>query len=114
LRHVAERHVGTVADQRYGYGEAKPLEELLGRAGFHDVRTRTVPLTTSFADGTPFLRMNAMALVGMSAAGKAMGDEERARAVDTIVSDSMPLLDRYRDGSGIAFETKANVATAKG
>lgn len=114
LRRVAERLIGPVADQRYSYGEAGPLEALLGEAGFHDVRSRIVTRRLEFSDGAPFLRMNAMALVGMSAAGKAMSGEERNRAVDTIANDSTPLLERCRSGRGIAFETRANVATARG
>jgi ubiquinone/menaquinone biosynthesis C-methylase UbiE len=114
LRDVAERHIGPVADQRYGYGEPGPIEALLGGAGFHDVRSRTVTRRLEFSDGMPFLRLNAIALVGMSAAGKAMSGDERKRAVDRIASDSTPLLGRYRDGAGIAFETSANLATARG
>lgn len=66
------------------------------------------------ADGAPFLRLNTIALVGMSAAGKAMGDEERKRVVEEIVGESAPTLQQYSDGPGLAFELSTNVATAKG
>jgi len=114
LRRVAERHLGVVADQRYSFGDAAPLEALLRDAGFRDVRSKTMSRTMRFAEGAPFLRLNAMALVGMSAAGKAMGDEERRRVVDAIVGDSAPVLQRYAAGSGVAFDLSTNLVTARG
>jgi hypothetical protein len=41
-----------------------------------------------FDDGAVFVRLNAMALVGMSAASKDMGDEDRERIVTAIERDS--------------------------
>jgi ubiquinone/menaquinone biosynthesis C-methylase UbiE len=114
LRRVAEGHLGAVPDQRYAFGYAAALEALLQAAGFHEVRVRTISRTIRFEDGTPFLRMNAMALVGMSAAGRTMSDEERKRVLETIVSDSAPVLRSYSDGSKLAFELSTNQATAKG
>ena len=55
-----------------------------------------------------------MALVGMSAAGKDLGDPERKRVVEEVVSESAPLLQRYSDGSGLAFALITNLATANG
>jgi hypothetical protein len=55
-----------------------------------------------------------MALVGMSAAGKGMAAEERKRAVDEIVSDSMSVMQSYGDASGLVFELITNLATARG
>jgi hypothetical protein len=55
-----------------------------------------------------------MALVGMSAAGKTMSDEERRRVVEMIVGESAPVLQRYTDTSAIAFELSTNLATANG
>ena len=114
LRRVAERHLGAIADQRYGFGDAAALEALLRDAGFHGVRSRTISRTIRFKDGAPFLRLNTMALVGMSAAGKDMGDQERKRVVEEIVSESAPALQPYSDGSELAFELSTNLATARG
>ncbi|RJT23899.1 methyltransferase domain-containing protein [Mesorhizobium waimense] len=114
LRRVAERHLGAISDQRYSFGDAALLETLLREAGFNEVRSKVVSRTIRFEDDAPFLRLNAMALVGMSAAGKAMGDHERKRVVEDIVSESAPVLQPYTDGSGIAFEVSTNLATAKG
>jgi len=114
LRRVAERHLGAIADQRHSFGDAAALEALLRDAGFHEVRSRTISRITRFEDGAPLLRLNTMALVGMSAAGKRMSDQERSRIVETIVSESTPVLRSYADGSGLAFELSTNLATTRG
>ena len=114
LRVVAERRLGPIADLRHSFGDEGSLEELLRTAGFRDVRSRVMSRIIRFDDGAPLLSMNTMALVGMSAAGKAMSDEERKRVVEDIVSQSWPVLQPYTDGSGIAFELSANLAMARG
>ena len=113
LRRVAESRLGPITDQRYGFGESAPVAALLRDAGFRDVRSRVVSLPIHFDDGAPFLRLNTMALVGMNAAGKAMSDQERKRAVTDIVNESEPVLRSYADGTGITFEVRANLATAR-
>jgi ubiquinone/menaquinone biosynthesis C-methylase UbiE len=114
LRSVAERRLGAVADERYGYGEAAPIEALLRDAGLRDVSSRTVTRTIRFEDGAAFLRLNTMALVGMSAAGKLADDLQRKRLADAIVNDSAHVTQRYTDQSGLAFELGINLVTAKG
>jgi ubiquinone/menaquinone biosynthesis C-methylase UbiE len=112
LRRVAEGHLGPIADQRYGYGDANALEALLRDAGFRDVRSRQLTRTMRFDDGASFVRMNAMALVGMSAAGKSMNDTERERILETIVTDSAPVLRAYTEAC-LIFELGTNLATAR-
>jgi ubiquinone/menaquinone biosynthesis C-methylase UbiE len=114
LRLIAERHLGAIADDRYGFGDAAVLEALLRDAGFTGVRSKIVARTIRFEDGAPFLRLNAMALVGMSAAGKQMVEQDRKRAVSTIVNESEQVLRAYMDGSGLAFQLSTNLATATG
>ena len=114
LREVAERRLGPIVDLRHSFGDPGPLEQLLRDAGFRDVRSSVLSRTIRFGDGAPILRMNTMALVGMSAAGKAMDDQDRRRVVEEIVSESGPVLQPFADGSGIAFETSINLATARG
>lgn len=114
LRRVAEPHLGAVSDQRYGFGDSAPLEKLFRDAGFHDVRTQVLSRTIRFDADVPFIRMNAMALVGMSAAGKAMSDSERQSVVETIVNESWAVRERYLVGTAVMFELKTNLATGKG
>jgi ubiquinone/menaquinone biosynthesis C-methylase UbiE len=113
LRQVAERRLGAVSDQRYGFGDAGPIEALLLEAGFHDARSRTISRTIRFEDGAAFVELNAMALVGMSAAGKLADARERRRLVDAIVDDSAAVVKAHHDGSELAFELATNLSTAR-
>lgn len=113
LHHVAERHVGALVDRRHSCGEAEPVETLLREAGFRDVRSRRVSHTIRFDDGSVFVRLNAVALVGMSAASKNMSDDERGKIVAAIVHDSADVVRRQTDEEGFAYEISANVVTAR-
>ena len=113
LRIVAERHLGAIDDQRFSFEDAALLEALLRDTGFHDIQVKTISRMIGFNDGEPFLRLNTMAYVGMSAAGKAMEDAERQRVIQAIISESVPVLQRYGDGSQLTFELRINLATAK-
>lgn len=85
---------------------------MLRRAGFEEVRSNVVSRIIRFEADAPFLRLNAMVLAGMSAAGKAMSDPERKDVVEEIVSDSVPIQQSYTDGSTLSFELRTNLATA--
>lgn len=113
LRTVAERHLGAITDQRYAFGDATVLERLLRDAGFHDVEVKIVRRNIRFDDGEPFIRLNTMAFVGMSNAGKALSADERTGAIENIVRESMPVLQEYSDGSELAFELRTNLAIAR-
>lgn len=112
LRAVAERHLGPVMDKRHSYGDAELLAALLETAGFRDVQVKTVSRTVRFEDGAQFLRMNTMALVGMSDAARTVEPERRNQMVASIVEQSMPVLDAHKDDAAIAIETRTNLATA--
>ncbi len=112
LRRIAERHLGPVADQRHSFGDAAALEALLRDAGFQEVRSRTITRIVRVDADSWLFRGNAMALVGMSAAGKAMDGPERHRVAGLILSDSEPIRRRYTNGSQIEFELSANLAIA--
>jgi ubiquinone/menaquinone biosynthesis C-methylase UbiE len=112
LRQVAERHLGPILDRRHSFGETGPLEALLGEAGFRDVRSKTLSRTIRFADGSVFVRLNATALVSMSADSNELGDEVRKRIVEAIIRDSAEVMQPYTDEAGLAFELSTNLATA--
>jgi ubiquinone/menaquinone biosynthesis C-methylase UbiE len=114
LRQIAERQLGAIVDQRHSFGDAASLEALLRGAGLNDVLSRTISRTIRLEPDTPFLRLNTLALVGMSAASKTMGDQERRCVVESIVSESASVLEHYSDTSAISFELSTNLATAKG
>lgn len=112
LREVAERRLGPIADRRHGLGEPAPLESELRDAGFRDVISRRYERTVRFADGLAFVRMNAMALVGMSARSGELSDEERQGIVAAISADSAELVRRHTDERGFAYEIGTNVVLA--
>ena len=114
LREVAEAHVGAISDVRHSFADAEALASLFTEAGFNDVTVQTVSDTTRFDDGPLFARLNTMALMGMSPAAKAMGEEDRTQVVARIVEDCVQhVLPRYADGTGIAFANRTNLVTAR-
>ncbi len=112
LRRVAERHLGAIVDRRHSFGETGPLEALLGEAGFRGVRSKTLSRIIRFRDGSVFVRLNAMALLGMSAASREMSDEERGRILAAVTRDSAEVAQPYTDETGLAFQLRTSVATA--
>lgn len=112
LHRVAERHVGPVADRRYSFGDAMSLERVIAGAGFNHVRVETVSRKIRIAGPAVFLRLNAMAIVGMSAGAAAMDEAQRAEAAAVIAGDSSELLRAHMDGEELVFEISANVALA--
>lgn len=113
LHEVAERHLGPVVDQRHAFGEADAVAALLTNAGLADVVVDTVVHRHRFDDGAMFLRLNTMALVGMSAGGRTMADDEKAAIAAAIAGDSAPVLAPCADGAAIVFEIGSTVATAR-
>lgn len=114
LHEVAERHLGPIVDQRHAFGDGAAVAALLHEAGLADIVVDTVVHRHRVDDGAMFLRLNTMALVGMSAAGKTMGEDEKAAAATAIASDSAPVLARYADGTAAVFDIGSTVATARG
>jgi ubiquinone/menaquinone biosynthesis C-methylase UbiE len=114
LREVAERHVGPIDDRRHGLGDPAPIESVLWEAGLRDVHSRRVSRTTRFADGDVFVRLNAMAMVSMSAASGTMDEEARGHAVAAITRDSAELISANTDAAGFSYEIGANVVLARG
>jgi ubiquinone/menaquinone biosynthesis C-methylase UbiE len=111
LQLVAERHVGPIHDQRYAFGDANALVQLLASAGFRDVHVDEASLVSRFIDGAEFVRMNAMALIGMS--GAQLRDDERDRLLDVVATDSMPVMRPFSDGAAIVCEMRSNIAVAR-
>jgi hypothetical protein len=113
LRRIAERHAGPVNDRRHSLASRAELEGLLRDAGVRDVRGRTVSRTVRFSDGAVFVRLNAMALVSMSAKGKEVNEQERGRLVDAIAGDSAEATRAHSDDRGLAYELTSHIATGR-
>ncbi|HTS89867.1 MAG TPA: methyltransferase domain-containing protein [Gemmatimonadales bacterium] len=113
LRRVAERHVGVIDDRRHSFGDAGPLAALLRDAGLRTVQSHSETRTIRFPDGLLFARLNALALIGMSAAAKTLTDTERERLIDGILRESEPLVAQHTDNAGFAYEIGATVTIAR-
>ena len=94
LNAVAEQHVGRVVDSRHSLGDANAVKHLLLDAGFSEVTVGTFAHDVQFANGALFTRLNAMAVIGMSEKGKAMGEMERGELADRIAAESQDLIGR--------------------
>ena len=92
-------------------GDEDALRTLLAEASFRDVRIERLSLTLRLPDGLEFVRMNAMALVGMSTAS--LRDDERERLLELIVQESSEAARPFTDGTALVCEMRANVAVAR-
>jgi hypothetical protein len=61
-----------------------------------------------------FVRLNAMAMVSMSAASASLDEEARGRAVAAITRDSAELIRANTDAAGFSYEIGTNVVLARG
>ena len=113
LHSVAERRVGSIVDRRHSFGDRDALQRLIADAGFHEVQVETVSRTIRFADPAVFIRLNTMALVGMSAKSSELTDDDRARHTNAIIEDSGAVQAAYSDAQGLSFEIGANIVTAR-
>lgn len=114
LQRVAERHLGPIADQRHSLGDAGALESLLADGGLRAIQIETVTRTVRLRSGADvFARLNATAVVGMSAAARTMRDEQRAQIVGAVAADSIQALQPYLAGGDLVFEIGSNMAIAR-
>jgi ubiquinone/menaquinone biosynthesis C-methylase UbiE len=113
LQLVAERHVGRITDRRHGFGDATALRELFAAGGLADIHVEAATQTIRFADPAVFLRLNTMAVVGMSDAAKVLSPDQRSAAIEQIVQDSAAVATNYVVSNGLAFELGANIAVAR-
>jgi ubiquinone/menaquinone biosynthesis C-methylase UbiE len=114
LQRVAERHVGPINDQRHSLGAVAALTALLADGGFRTIHVETIVRRVRMS-GTHevFARLNAMAIVGMSAAGKTMNDEQRSEAITAVTADSIEALQPYLEDNDLVFDIGSNIAVAR-
>jgi len=113
LQRVAERHLGPFADARHSFGDPQAITTLLADAGFVGIEVLTVTLTVRMKDASVFPQLNTMAVIGMSPAAKAMGEEQRSRVAAAIANDSIDAARPYVEGDAIAFDLATNIAIAR-
>jgi ubiquinone/menaquinone biosynthesis C-methylase UbiE len=113
LNRIAERHVGPISDSRHSFGSADALKSLLLDAGFTDVRVDAFSHDVRFSDGALYTRLNAMAVIGMTAKGKAMNEIERAETAGQITADSHDVISRFTTRGAFVLPLSTNIATAR-
>jgi ubiquinone/menaquinone biosynthesis C-methylase UbiE len=110
LHAIAERHLGPVVDQRHGFGDLDMLGEVLCGAGLRDVTTTTITRRIRFDDSAGFLRLNATALLGMTAVAKRLDERSRDALVARIVEASGGVAARFTDDGALVFDLSSNLA----
>jgi ubiquinone/menaquinone biosynthesis C-methylase UbiE len=113
LQRIAEKHLGPIVDRRHSFGDAETIRALLTEAGFGAIAIETVTLPVRMSDATVFPQLNAMALMGMSTAAKAMGEEERSRVAAVITTESIEAARPYLVGPAIVFDLASTIATGR-
>ena len=110
---AGRRLVDAPIDLPWSLGEASQLRSLLEAAGFGDVRVETVEVTARFPDAAAFTRMTVMAFGAVLPRFGAMSEADRNAFVATIEAATADIVARHRDGKGLAFPARANIATAR-
>jgi hypothetical protein len=113
LDDIAERHVGKIVDARHSLGDGDALKQLFADAGFHDVRVDRFSHDVRFGDGPLFVRLNAMAAIGMSEKGKTLSEAERLETANRITADSQDVISRMSSNGEWVFPLVTNIATAR-
>jgi ubiquinone/menaquinone biosynthesis C-methylase UbiE len=113
LDRVAQRHVGPYVDSRHSFGDADAIRRLLADAGFRAIQVETFTRTIRTGDPATFPRLNTMAIVGMSAAAKAMSDEQRNEVAAAIIDDSRGVAERYLEGGELVWDLATTIAIAR-
>ena len=113
LNAVAERHVGRIVDSRHSFGDGTALKDLLVDAGFSGVNVETAAHDVRFPDGALFARLNAMAVIGMSERGKAMGEAERGELAGRIAAESADVIANATKHGMFVLPLATNIATAQ-
>lgn len=109
LRRIAEKHLGPIQDNRFAFGDPAAMESLLRDAALRDIRVSSIHRDLRFPDRA-FLRLNAMAFLGMSAA-REMGEQKRNQAIEAILEESEAAAKACQAGDGLAFEMRTILAT---
>jgi hypothetical protein len=73
----------------------------------------TVTHDVLFADGVLFARLNAMAVIGMTDKGKAMGDTERGELAGRIAAESQDAIANATKNGMFVLPLATNIATAR-
>ena len=103
---------GKIVDSRHSLGNGDALKALLADAGFQSVQVDSFSHDVRLADGALFARLNAMAVIGMSAKGKTLNETERGELAGRIAADSQEAIARHTQNGAFVFPITTNIAIA--
>jgi ubiquinone/menaquinone biosynthesis C-methylase UbiE len=113
LDRVAERFLGPIHDVRHSFSDPDALRRVLSDCGFANVNVEPLAIDVRFRLQPAVLaRLNGMAVLGMSAAGKSMSEDEKEKTMVAIVEASLEEIAPYTRDEVIVSGTSANLATA--
>jgi hypothetical protein len=85
---------------------------MIETAGFGDVRIDTVEFEAHFPDAQAFTRMNLQAFAAVMPKFAMMSEAEREAFIGVMEAETAGVIARHRDGNGVRFPVRANVARA--
>jgi ubiquinone/menaquinone biosynthesis C-methylase UbiE len=109
---VGRKYFDGPLDVPFSMGDDKQLAAMIESAGFSNVQVDIVEVEASFPDAAMFVRMNVMAFSAVMPQLATMNEAERAQFISAMESASAEMVARFRDGNGLRFPVRANVATA--
>jgi len=112
LTKVGQQHSDGPLDLPFSMGDEKQLAAMLETAGFAGVHIATVEVVATFPDAATFVKMNVMAFSAVMPQLASMNETERADFTSVMEVASNEVVARFRDGAGLEFPARANVATA--
>jgi ubiquinone/menaquinone biosynthesis C-methylase UbiE len=110
---AGKRLVDAPIDLPWSLGDSQHLRTIIEAAGFGQVQVDTVEVTARFPDARAFTRMSVMAFGAVLPQFASMTESERNRFIATIEGETAADLDPHRDGDGVSFPVRANIATAR-
>jgi ubiquinone/menaquinone biosynthesis C-methylase UbiE len=113
LLRASKRHMDVPIDVPFSLGDANQLRGMIEAAGFDEVRIDTVEFEAHFPDARAFTRMNVLAFGAVMPKFAMMTEADREALIGAIEAESAEVVARHRDGSGLRFLARANVAVAR-
>jgi SAM-dependent methyltransferase len=112
LTNVGRKHFDGPLDLPFSMGDEEQLAAMIESAGFANVQIDIVEVEASFPDAAMFVKMNLMAFSAVMPQLATMNEAARAQFIAVMEAASAEMVARFRDGNGLKFPVRANVATA--
>jgi ubiquinone/menaquinone biosynthesis C-methylase UbiE len=110
---AGRRHVDGPLEVPFSLGDANQLRTMIEAAGFGDVAIETVEFEATFPDAKAFTRMNFQAFAAVMPKFTMMSEAERESFIGMMEAETAEMIARHRDGNGVRFSVRANVARAR-